>query len=763
MDPAHVDMRTFYPYQPNEVKHRRRTTRAQLKVLEDVYTRDTKPNASLRKKLAQELDMTPRGVQVWFQNRRAKTKQQRKKAEAASLNGGAQQQSLPDQQGDNADLTSPPASPTEDQFPEEASPEPPQASPAVETARPKPDSAWNPPHSVQLYTSPGHLAPPDADLYSLRRPSLPALVNGSLAAPDVYGIGVHGLQRRGFDPTTRRRSIDTTNALRLVGHPYAHAVSVANNGSPSQGLYGDSALGQVHEDGVPSWLGAPQLQYGHRRQALAPRLSVPFLHPHHHPSQPQPQAAPHPQPVAGNGNQHAGAIQGAIADRSPPPPNIAQALTPRRSGDASNAPGTLVHPAAAHARMSAGSAAHIMRHQHRSYALSARVLAAPPPGPLPTPNFSFGDGAGSQGPSPPEASPASSANSSTVNLHAPDGNEDHAHGSELAYREAGRDEEESEYSAISRFGSIASVGGSESSWTSAGSGALGMTVGGVAVSLDVGNAPQGEWKPDWDFANAGPWKDGFQYGGRRDSCASGQFLELFNGLEVDSTHESPVPPHIIHPHGNQASHNLSQHHSGEQGPPDSLASGVNGMETRQIPEQYPSPTSTISAGTHHSPGYDPADQNSPHVQNMGHSNHVDVYQDAHSKGYGDAVHARNSSSELAYALQGHPEDLSRSQSQSSQDLNADNSQLQYPADFTGADPAGLDGASDATASSSEYGYSQQSQESSAYASAYDGSATALPYPGTPIYDQNAIQLSHMCVPASVAGGQYLALGYSQFP
>ncbi|KAK7692980.1 hypothetical protein QCA50_004621 [Cerrena zonata] len=81
MDPAQVDMRTFYPYQPNEVKHRKRTTRSQLKVLEDVYSYDTKPNASLRKKLAEELGMTPRGVQVWFQNRRAKTKSQARKAE----------------------------------------------------------------------------------------------------------------------------------------------------------------------------------------------------------------------------------------------------------------------------------------------------------------------------------------------------------------------------------------------------------------------------------------------------------------------------------------------------------------------------------------------------------------------------------------------------------------------------------------------------------------------------------------------------------
>ena len=68
LDPAHVDIRTFYPYQPNEVKHRRRTTRQQLRVLEEVYRTDTKPNGALRKRLAEELGMTPRGVQVsvWF-------------------------------------------------------------------------------------------------------------------------------------------------------------------------------------------------------------------------------------------------------------------------------------------------------------------------------------------------------------------------------------------------------------------------------------------------------------------------------------------------------------------------------------------------------------------------------------------------------------------------------------------------------------------------------------------------------------------------
>jgi len=64
LDPTSVDFRTFFPYIPNEVKHRKRTSRSQLKVLEETFRKDTKPNAALRKKLAAELDMLPRAVQV---------------------------------------------------------------------------------------------------------------------------------------------------------------------------------------------------------------------------------------------------------------------------------------------------------------------------------------------------------------------------------------------------------------------------------------------------------------------------------------------------------------------------------------------------------------------------------------------------------------------------------------------------------------------------------------------------------------------------
>jgi Homeodomain len=64
VDPALADFREFYPYIPNEVKHRKRTTQAQLEILEDMFSRDKKPNGASRSTLARELNMTPRGVQV---------------------------------------------------------------------------------------------------------------------------------------------------------------------------------------------------------------------------------------------------------------------------------------------------------------------------------------------------------------------------------------------------------------------------------------------------------------------------------------------------------------------------------------------------------------------------------------------------------------------------------------------------------------------------------------------------------------------------
>lgn len=52
-----------------QVKHRKRTTPEQLVVLEKAFLEATKPTASARKTIAEMIGMTPRSVQVWFQNR----------------------------------------------------------------------------------------------------------------------------------------------------------------------------------------------------------------------------------------------------------------------------------------------------------------------------------------------------------------------------------------------------------------------------------------------------------------------------------------------------------------------------------------------------------------------------------------------------------------------------------------------------------------------------------------------------------------------
>ncbi|CAO3600718.1 unnamed protein product [Absidia cylindrospora] len=71
--PIETDFQPTF-YNPNEIKHRRRISSQQYGILEDEYQINTKPNASKRHYLAELLGMTPRTVQIWFQNKRAKAK-----------------------------------------------------------------------------------------------------------------------------------------------------------------------------------------------------------------------------------------------------------------------------------------------------------------------------------------------------------------------------------------------------------------------------------------------------------------------------------------------------------------------------------------------------------------------------------------------------------------------------------------------------------------------------------------------------------------
>ncbi|ODO09624.1 hypothetical protein I350_01834 [Cryptococcus amylolentus CBS 6273] len=71
------------------VKHRRRTTPEQLKVLEFWFEINPKPDNQLREQLAAQLGMTKRNVQVWFQNRRAKVKGLAKKEAEGNKTGSS--------------------------------------------------------------------------------------------------------------------------------------------------------------------------------------------------------------------------------------------------------------------------------------------------------------------------------------------------------------------------------------------------------------------------------------------------------------------------------------------------------------------------------------------------------------------------------------------------------------------------------------------------------------------------------------------------
>ncbi|BGP56147.1 hypothetical protein JCM8202_005915 [Rhodotorula sphaerocarpa] len=84
-------------YDPFRIKQRRRTSPAQLRVLEHHFERTPKPDLTLRKRLGEHLDMTPREVQVWFQNRRAKVKKLQERADrAATTQDDGASSSVPD-------------------------------------------------------------------------------------------------------------------------------------------------------------------------------------------------------------------------------------------------------------------------------------------------------------------------------------------------------------------------------------------------------------------------------------------------------------------------------------------------------------------------------------------------------------------------------------------------------------------------------------------------------------------------------------------
>ncbi|KAI0958473.1 hypothetical protein AcV7_004285 [Taiwanofungus camphoratus] len=477
---------------------------------------------------------------------------------------------------------------------------------------------------------------------ALRRGSLPAYT-GTGAGADG-GAGPPAVHRGTYDPLARRRSVHTdTHAARLTAHPYAHLAAHAN--------------GTLYED-PPSAVG--------RASAHAHAHTHTHAHAHVH------------------------------SARRPP---LVQRATqgPRASA------------AVDHTLAPAGTA-------DRAYALSSRAVGAPPPGPLPASDYSFG--------APPlshVSSASASASSPASSAHPGGGGANGAAGSGSASGSgsgsgsgnAGPEEEEwtsaseqdceydydYDYEALSRFGSVASVGGSESSYTS--------------WYSEVGSA-------------------GCEEGdGRRGSCASVQILAMFGDLDVNGNpgaHSAPLQHPYQHPYSHSSPNLL---HPGSdmcpQGQPHARSS---------TGERYHSPSSTVAGG-------------SPH-----HHYH---------EGSGDTLGGRkrsspavlSHSSELAYALHS---DGSGARA-CKEDPAIDRMELQYPS----AGPSEYAGASALDAGSADIASASAADPYAAY---HDPLSKPSHFPGTAAYDiatASAVPVSisvSVPVPDSSDGRTYGTYAYA---
>ncbi|RMZ91256.1 hypothetical protein DV736_g1485, partial [Chaetothyriales sp. CBS 134916] len=103
----------FVPYQeeydePGEVSTRPRLTREQAEVLEAHFQANHKPNSMVKRQLAMQTKLTLPRVANWFQNRRAKAKQQKKQEEFESTQAQSQLIAADEDQEDQAEEQTPP-------------------------------------------------------------------------------------------------------------------------------------------------------------------------------------------------------------------------------------------------------------------------------------------------------------------------------------------------------------------------------------------------------------------------------------------------------------------------------------------------------------------------------------------------------------------------------------------------------------------------------------------------------------------------------
>mmetsp|Transcript_146958 Transcript_146958/g.208366 ORF Transcript_146958/g.208366 Transcript_146958/m.208366 type:complete len:166 (-) Transcript_146958:133-630(-) len=91
-------------------RKRHQTTPQQLRLLESIFAVNRTPDLALRTKLSGQLDMTPRRIQIWFQNKRAKMKKLKKMREE-------EEGATPDSTPASSPVGSPISHPTQDVSP----------------------------------------------------------------------------------------------------------------------------------------------------------------------------------------------------------------------------------------------------------------------------------------------------------------------------------------------------------------------------------------------------------------------------------------------------------------------------------------------------------------------------------------------------------------------------------------------------------------------------------------------------------------------
>lgn len=485
-DPTAVDFRAFYPYHPNEVKHRKRTTSQQLKVLENLFKEDTKPNATLRTELAAQLNMTARGVQVcpgmcWFRYvehlfstrgvgvvpepvcslvfwlsvcwflmamcRRAKEKSKAGKTMGASK-GHGHAHGL-DHLKEEEDLNTPliikdEATPTEPLFADLQSDESQDAfsrSPSTSTSPPQLHVITDA-TNFSWHDSPAD-QPPDSASSSFA-PSRPAMVSSRTVPPSAFHRGAGGpgtdplyslrrgsLPANAFPHPQSSSEIDVFDPLVRRRSVDASLQRLASNPyadlarAKNKALYG-AGVGVVESGGIPHRVG-PNGSIGPARHHSIGRLPYGY----------QQRRAPSAFPMQ---EHHDGMRRFSMDSR-------AGRFAPLSRMHQTPSPSPLT-PYNAVVRASLPDS-HL-------YSVTSRPLAPPIPGPLPSANFQFG--AASSTPSMPSPSSGDSERNSPDSLRS------------FNFRGEEQDDDltSPSYDAYSsRFGSIASIATSESSVTSA--------------------------------------------------------------------------------------------------------------------------------------------------------------------------------------------------------------------------------------------------------------------------------------------------------